>query len=164
LSESVSSVPPLRHKHVIRSSTSATSDLSGFTSSSSSTQSSADIMELLHHHRCRALKRVPKASRLSAAEKLAEVLRQIVADPDCVEEWLHLLTFSFSCFGIQGQYGGKRHLSSLASKVKAATAKFSAVSTTPVQQQKVFKSRPPSDNIAARVSAKLEDGDIRGAV
>ena len=55
-------------------------------------------------------------------------------------------------------------MSSLASKVNAAIANFPAVSTPPVQQQKVVKSRPPSDNIAARVSAKLEDGDIRGAI
>jgi hypothetical protein len=76
-------------------------------------QSSTDIMELLRHHRCRVLKRVPKASQLPAAEKLAEALRQFVAELDCVEKWLHLLTFSG--FGIPGQRGGKRHLSSLAS-------------------------------------------------
>ena len=106
----------------------------------------------------------PKRHEYRRKKKLAEALRQIVADPDCVEKWRHLLTFSFSCFGIPGQRGGKRHLSSLASKVNAAIANFPAVSTPPVQQQKVVKTRPPSDNIAARVSAKLEDGDIRGAI
>jgi hypothetical protein len=91
-------------------------------------------------------------------------LTTVVADPDCVEKWLRFLTFSFSCFGIPGQRGGTRHLSSLASKINAAIGKFHAVSTTPVQQQEVFKSQPTSDNIAARVSAKLDDGDIRGAI
>jgi hypothetical protein len=36
-----------------------------------------DIMELLRQRRCRVLKRVPKASRITAAEKLAEMLRLV---------------------------------------------------------------------------------------
>jgi hypothetical protein len=87
-SGSMSSALPFRQKHVTRSSTNVTSDLSGVSPSSSPTQSSTDIMELLRHHRCRVLKRVPKASRPPAAEKLAQVLRQIVADRECVENWL----------------------------------------------------------------------------
>jgi hypothetical protein len=78
MSRSVSSVPPLRQKHVTRSSIRAASDFSGVTSYSSSIQSCTGIMELLRHHRCRVLKRVPKASRLPAAEKLAKALCQLL--------------------------------------------------------------------------------------
>ena len=121
-------------------------------------------MELLQHRRCRVLKRVPKASRIPAADKLAETLRQVTAEPDSVDKWVDLFAFTFTCFGVPGQRGGQRHLKSLASKVNAAVTCFPA-SSAPVKQQKPVKSRQSSDvNLAARVSSKLEDGDIRGAI
>src|SRR5664279_4677870 len=127
-------------------------------------RSSADIMELLRHRRCRVLKRIPKASRIPAADKLAETLRQVVVDPDSVDKWVDLLTFTFACFGVPGQRGGRRRLNCLASKVNAAVAIFPA-SSAPVQQQKPPQRRQSSDvNLAARVSSKLEDGDIQGAI
>ena len=61
-----------------------------------------------------------------------------------------------------GQRGGQRHMKSLASKVNAAIGSF-LVPLTPVPRQKPFKNRSSSDNLAARVSSKLVDGDIRGA-
>src|SRR5664279_3407903 len=127
-------------------------------------RSPADIMELLRHRRCRVLKRIPKASRIPAAGKLAETLRQVVVDPDSVDKWVDLLSFTFACFGVPGQRGGRRRLNCLASKVNAAVAIFPA-SSAPVQQQKPPQRRQSSDvNLAARVSSKLEDGDIQGAI
>ena len=77
------------------------------------------------------------------------------------------MIFTYICFGVPGQRGGRRHLSSLASKVNAAVACFPA-SYVPVpvhRQNKPFKSRQlPDVNLAARVSSKLEDGDIRRAI
>jgi hypothetical protein len=121
-------------------------------------------MELLHQRRCRVLKRVPKASRIAAADKLAETLRRIVADPDCIDKWMNLLLFTFACFSVPGQRGGKRHLSSLASKVNQAVAAFPSVipPSSAVKQQKPPKSS--NGNLAARVSSKLEEGDVRGAI
>lgn len=122
-------------------------------------------MVCLRQRRCRILKRVPKASRIPAAEKLADTLRQVVADPDRNATWIDLLSFTFSCFGVPGQRGGKRHLSSLASKVNQAVAGFPATTPPPaLHQQKLSKHRTPSNNLAARVSGKIEDGDIRGAI
>jgi hypothetical protein len=120
-------------------------------------------MELLRHRSCRVLKRIPKASRIPAAEKLAETMRQVVVGPDCVDSWVNLLTFTFTCFGVPGQRGGQRHLNSLASKVNAAIASFPGTSL-PIQSQKPLKIRSSTVNLAARVSSKLEDGDIRGAI
>jgi len=112
-------------------------------------------MELLHQRRCRVLKRVPKASRIAAADKLAETLRRIVADPDCIDKWMDLLLFTFACFNVPGQRGGKRHLSSLASKVNQAVAAFPSVipPNSVAKQQKPRKSS--NSNLAARVSSKL---------
>ena len=88
------------------------------------------------------------------------------------------MTFAYSCFAIPGQRGGQRHLSSLASKVNRvspssslrAIASFPVSSTSdPAVQQKQkpvkIKTRLSSgSNLAARVSGKLEEGDIRGAI
>jgi hypothetical protein len=95
----------------------ASPDLASTSSSANQSQSPSDIMEMLRQCRCRVLKRVPKASRIPAAEKLAGTLQQVLAHPDYVSNWTELFLFSFSCFGVPGQRGGKRHLSSLASKL-----------------------------------------------
>jgi len=64
----------------------------------------------------------PRVSRKPAAEKLTGTLQLILANPQCASNWSDLLLFTFSCFGIPGQRRGKRHLSSLASKVNQVIA------------------------------------------
>jgi len=98
------------------------------------------------------------------ADKLADILRQVVDDPESVDKWVDLLSFSFTCFGVPGQRGGQRRRNSLASKVNAVVACFPSL-FAPVQRQEPYKSRPSSHvNLTARVSSKLEDGDIPGAI
>lgn len=133
-------------------------------SSADQNELSANIVELMRNRRCRVLKRVPKASRTPAADKLAETLRQVVIDPESVDKWTALMSFTFTCFAVPGQRGGQRHHNSLASKINAAIASF-PVPSVPVQQLKPFKGRQSSEiNLASRVSSKLEEGDIRGAI
>ena len=92
-----------------------------------------------------------------------QTLQQVVANPDCVENWIELLSFSFACFGQPFGRGGKRDLSSLASKVSATIACFPAISQ-PLPPLKPIKIRSSGDNLTARVSSKLKDGDVRGAI
>jgi hypothetical protein len=98
----------------------------------------------------------------------AETLRQIIVDPDNIDKWRALKSFTFACFSIPGQSGGKGNLNSLASKTKinAAIASCPDVSEQVTwHQQKKSKSRPSSDLIlASRVTNKLEDGDYRGTI
>ena len=69
--------------------------------------SSPDILNLLRERRCRVLTRIPKASRSPAAEKLTDTLGQVVRTPDCVERWVDLMSFAYTCFRVPGQCGGK---------------------------------------------------------
>ena len=112
------------------------------------------------------MKRIPKASRIPAAEKLSETLHHVVADPTNIDKWMDLLLFAFVCFGVPGQRGGKRHLPSLTSKVNQAIARFpiEKSSECTVRETDRKHRKQPSDNLAARVSSKLEDSDIRGAI
>ena len=125
--------------------------------------SASSIIELLLKRRCRVLKRIPKASRIPAAEKLALTLRRVTADPDSVDRWNELFIFASECFAVPGQRGGRQHKGTLATKVNAAIASFPSALPT-VQPKPKSKFRPSTDNLAARVSAKLEDGDVRGAI
>jgi hypothetical protein len=59
----------LHSQRIAQSSTAAIN-----TPSASPIRTSVDIMELLRHRRVRVLKRVPKSSRIPAAEKLGETL------------------------------------------------------------------------------------------
>ena len=104
---SITSVAHQRVKHTSLTSAAVQSDRT------SAAQSPDDVLQLLRHLRCRVLKRVPKASRIPAAEKLADTLRCVTSDPDCIKV-VDLLTFSFTCFGVPGQRGGQRRLNSLA--------------------------------------------------
>jgi hypothetical protein len=53
--------------------------------------SSADELRIvLLQHRRRVVKRIPKGSRLNAAEKLSDILENIVADPSCLRNWINL--------------------------------------------------------------------------
>jgi hypothetical protein len=66
--------------------------------------------------RLQMLKYIPKASRVLAAAKLSTVLDRVAADPSCIDAWRQLLLFACSCFGVSA-HGGKKHPSSLATKV-----------------------------------------------
>jgi hypothetical protein len=118
--------------------------------------------------KCRVLKYIPKASRLQAAAKLTEVLDHILADPDNVNSWQQFLLFTYSCFGV-GERGGKRHNRSLATRVNHALSDFTSTSSCRSQPTVTFKKKSrlklnDDFDLAARVSAKIEEGDVRGAV
>ena len=127
-------------------------------------KSSKEIIDLMLAKQGKILKRIPKASRILAAERFAKVLTEIINDADSVDKWIDLLLFGVVCFAVPGNRGGKKHCSSLATKVNQVLIGFPVNSETPNKANKLrnFKQNPSS--LAARVSNKLEDGDIRGAI
>ena len=125
-----------------------------------------EFIDTIKSERCRFLKRIPKASRILAAEKLSTILDRIITKPDDSMLWLSILRFSRACLAVPGGRGGRRHLSSLAAKVNKALDAY-LISTTQILQPvlHVRKSGPSTtDNIAARISEKLNDGDVRGVI
>ena len=124
-----------------------------------------DFTDALKSSRFRVLKRIPKASRLLAANTLSDVLSRVINTPDSLEAWYDLLLFGHACFGVPGQRGGKRHMSSLASKVNKALEAFQT-NTRQTHSNTVSQVRKKAGkyNLAARVSEKLEEGDVRGAI
>ena len=124
-----------------------------------------DFANALKSSRCLVLKRIPKASRYLAANTLSNVLSRVVNTSDSLEAWYDVLLFGHVCFGVPGQRGGKRHLSSLASKVNKALEAFPTNTRQPDSKTGAQVRKQNSKyNLAARVSEKLEDGDVRGAI
>ena len=142
-----------------QSGTAASSDTTIPSSYAAQSQSPEDIMEMLRQRRCRVLKRVPKASRIPAAEKLSETLRKVVVNPESVSSWSDLMSFTFACFGVPGHRGGKRHLSSLVSKVNQAIASFPTMSVSPVQNG----IKPPKVECSAMISRRGRQASLRKA-
>jgi len=81
-----------------------------------------DLLELLRRHRCRVVKCIPKGVRVHAADKLERLLSVVCEDLDNIVSWKNLLLFTFCCFAVPGQRGGKRHSSTLASKMNKRCA------------------------------------------
>ena len=128
-------------------------------------ENSSSLLEEVCNARNRVIKYIPKASRIPAASKLESVLSQIISSPDNIEAWKQLLIFGHACFGVPNQRGGRRHSSSLASKVNKAIKDFTSGNCL---QLNSLQSKPRESfkefNLASRVSSKIEEGDIRGAV
>jgi hypothetical protein len=127
-------------------------------------------------NKCRLLKRIPKASRIVAAEKLAQLLTVIVANPDNMQAWIDLFLFPSSCLKVPGGRGGRKHQKNLAGKINEVIRSFPVrpAAANHIQQcdnrvaaehkTRNKSKRSEQERMAARVSELLEDGDVRGAV
>ena len=79
--------------------------------------------------RCRLLKRIPKASRLAAAEKLAQLLSAIITNPDNLQAWIDLMLFPSCCLKVPDGRGGRKHQKALAGKLKEVIRVYPCVAS-----------------------------------
>lgn len=128
-----------------------------------------DIVEFLRSRKPRLLKRIPKASRVLAAEKLSFLLSAVNDNPDNVEAWNRLLMFPKCCLCVPNQRGGKTK--NLATKINkqlnafpSTVAECESFENSRTRKSKSSKNVDSFIQLARRVSEKIEDGDIRGAI
>ena len=108
------------------------------------------------------LKRIPRASRPSAASKLAAILDGISASSD-VDTWVRLFKFPSRCLRAPKRGGHRRSLVSVVNQ----QLKDEADPTPPLHlpsRGHPKSSHDPFNSLATRVAAKLEEGDYKGAV
>jgi hypothetical protein len=122
---------------------------------------------------CRLLKRIPKASRLAVAEKLAMLLSVIIKSPNNLQAWIDLTLFPRCCLKVPGGRGGCKHQKALAGKLNEV---IHAIPGRPMATiglhctnrvaavHKSYSKQTELERMAARVSEMLKDGDVRGAV
>ena len=108
------------------------------------------------------IKHIPKSARSACCSLLSETLRAITRSPDDLTAWSNLLQFGRSIL-FKPTRGGKKH--NLASTIKKRTTDTSAIVSEPqVSDSSSRKRQSPAAALAATVSAKIEDGNIRAAV
>ena len=108
------------------------------------------------------LKRIPKASREQCGRKLATILNAIVSKNDR-PAWERLFRFSLRCLRALRKASKHRSLAS------AVNRQLSEEMDAPfIAKQRSLTGRPsrrnPAEVLASRVSAKLEEGDFKGAI
>ena len=130
--------------------------------STSPSQSTPPSDLLPPRNNCKIIRRIPKNSRDQAARKLASILNAVVAINDHAS-WSRLLCFASRCLRVplnrsQGRQG------SLVSAFNKQLADESDPLSSSNPVLRPSHRHDPSKFVAARVSAKLEEGDFKGAV
>ena len=127
--------------------------------------SSGDIIE--HPVQCASvLKRIPKNARVHVGNLLLKLINDVLQHPSSSVSWSRLLGFPSACL-IKPSRGGKsRNLTNeiikLVQKYESGIDQGPALLTQRFAQHRSTKN--PEQQIAAMAAAKLEDGDVKGAV
>ena len=116
------------------------------------------------------LKRIPRSARPLAASILGSILADIVEHPGSLVSWERLHRFSIRCLRVPPSSRTPKH-KSLSSLVKQQLkAELDPTDVLPPKPRKAgsrsghFAEEDVSQQLARRVSAKLEEGDFVGAV
>ena len=109
------------------------------------------------------LKRIPKASRSSAGRKLASILEAVVGKNDHAS-WDRLFRFSSRCLRAPKRGGQRRSLATVVNRQLEEETDSPDSTVRPCTKQRQASTRDPIESLAARISAKLEEGDFGGAV
>ena len=117
--------------------------------------------------RTRTLKRIPKGARSAADVLLKTLINDILQQPSSASAWSKLLNFPGACLAKPNRGGKSRNLTSLIVKQVrqfelGMDASFDRPYVRPSKRAKLNKNK--DELIAALASAKIEDGDIKGAV
>jgi hypothetical protein len=112
------------------------------------------------------LKRIPKGARSAVAEVLERIIRDTLRDPSSTEPWVKLFGFSSACLARPKRGGKSRNLTTQV--IKQTRSYDSGVRVVSKEgrseRRKVLKIFNQDQAAASRASAKLEEGDVKGAV
>ena len=130
--------------------------------SSLSTTAAAASPVFCHPHDVGPLiKHIPKSARPACATHLASLITKIIASPNDLETWSSLLHFGANILQKPVRTGSRHNLASIIMR-RAAEAKPTDQRSAPSAPHR--KKRDASELLAAAVTAKIEDGNIKAAV
>jgi len=113
------------------------------------------------------LKRIPRGARQEAGNMLQRLLVDVVRQEDDTVSWTRLLGFTSACLVVPGRGGKSRNFTTLVNRqIRSYDGPVGV--TMGADQGRATKFRSvATDNdseAAKRASAKLEEGDVRGAI
>ena len=110
------------------------------------------------------LKHVPRSSRPSCGDLLANLLNNITAQPSNIKYWRDLFSFGSDILAKPSR-GGKRHnLNNVLQKRMAAYSDKSTRDAPPVGNFSNPRKEDTRDILAAAVASKIEDGNLKAAI
>lgn len=107
------------------------------------------------------IKHIPKSARPACASLLTQLIRSVIANPNDLDVWLHLLCWCRLVL-ISPKRGGQRNC--IASTIKRRVAAFDSLDLSVDGISPSAATRSSSFNLADAVRAKLEDGNMSAAV
>ena len=111
--------------------------------------------------RVKIVKRIPRASRDLVRSKLTSLLEGVVSS-NAISSWERLLHFSARCLIVPPRGGRRWSLATMINKQLREEADPPPVKISSKGRRKT--SQDPLEYLGHRVSAKLEEGDFKGAV
>ena len=140
-------------------------DAAPLSGSSSTTHDSQDVIQ--HPARNSSLlKRIPKHARIAASSLLLKLINDVLQHPESTACWSRLLGFALGCLSKPSRGGKSRNLTTAIIKQIQQYESGTEPSPAPTSHRSLQR-RPVKthdEQIAALASAKLEDGDVKGAV
>ena len=117
-------------------------------------------------NRTKIVKRIPKGARPQVSMALQNVVNDIVRHPSAIDKWRKLFFFTSNCLRRPNRGGRSRNLTTLITKQTIAYSEGSDV--IPIKDEmsthRPVKARSFDQIVASRASAKLEEGNVKGAV
>lgn len=116
------------------------------------------------------IKRIPKAARPACAGLLVDILKAVVQTPDSTDRWSELLSFGHSVLAKPKRGGNNRSLVKIIQERVSTwqSGNYSRESHEVAARRPTLSARRGNNDanryLARAVSAKLEEGNIKGAV
>jgi len=137
---------------------------------STTAPSAPSFSDALKHptHNPHILKRIPKGARPAVSNLLQKLLQDVLLHPTSTDSWSRLLGFSAACLAKPERGGKSRNLTtSIVKQVRQYETGSYQPDRPPINcrtARRNKQSKSLDEQIAAIASAKLEDGDVKGAV
>ena len=120
----------------------------------------SQLVTICQARSAKIVKRIPKACRNQVANRLTELLTNVVRDPEDIKGWTLLFCFARFCLKVDARGGRNRtHVSFAEKATQYCLADILAFKQAPGKSRK-----SKNVDIAELVQGKIEEFDVKGAV
>jgi hypothetical protein len=110
------------------------------------------------------IKHIPKSARPACASSLSSLLDKVTANPNDLAAWTNLLHFGVNVLSKPIRTGKRHNLASLIKKRIDDMGQGARQAPQPASHAPFRKKKDANELLAAAVTAKVEDGNLRAAI